>query len=204
MSTLGAATLLRVDARGFALSVACGGGGAAPAIVHCFVAALDDHVMRVCFAGGSAPPSATPPARTAAVLQAASGGAVAVEHSSTTVTLRTGALTVTATLAPSLSLRWARADDGRVFAQDRLSRAYALGVRAPDGRGGVFHACRRGGDDMFFGLGDKTGPLTLAGRRLRTHMADALGRDPECVRSHPKSSRPGDVAHPSWTEWNMC
>jgi alpha-glucosidase len=33
--------------------------------------------------------------------------------------------------------------------------------------------------DYYFGLGDKTGPLNLHGRRLRCDMTDALGYNPE-------------------------
>src|SRR5260370_21038600 len=33
--------------------------------------------------------------------------------------------------------------------------------------------------DRFFGLGDKTGPIDLHGRRLRTLAVDALGYDAE-------------------------
>jgi hypothetical protein len=43
------------------------------------------------------------------------------------------------------------------------------------------HFMARHERDFFFGLGDKTGGLNLAGRRLRTDMMDALGYDPRCA-----------------------
>jgi alpha-glucosidase len=194
MATLRAATVARVDARGFVLRVAVGADTGEEAVssassshTWCCVNALDAHTVRVCFTDGAAPPSAPPPPRTPAVLRDAFADCFSVDVASTDdgVTLRTadaaGAPTLTLVVAlgaPSLCLSWARGDDGSVFAQDRVSRAYALGRSSSTG---CFHACRRAPDDAFFGLGDKTGPLNLAGRRLRTHMTDALGRDPECV-----------------------
>ena len=177
MASLCAATLARVDAHGVVLRVETAGNGQPP--VWCCVAAVDAHVVRVCFADGDDAPTAPPPPRTPAVLPAASPPpAVHVEAAAdgASVTLRTAALALHITLLPSLSLAWAT-PDGAVFAQDRLNRAYAFGSRVPS----CLHACRRGVDDQYFGLGDKTGPLDLAGRHLRTHMTDALGRDPECV-----------------------
>ncbi len=47
-------------------------------------------------------------------------------------------------------------------------------------RGGlVRHYLAREADERYYGLGDKTGPLDLRGRRLRTAALDALGYDPE-------------------------
>ena len=186
-STLRACVVAHVGPRGFALRCQAGEGGAAGSdTFSCFVTAVDAHVVRVCFAPGAPASAEPPPRRTPAVLPPAADAplcaafVVEVSPDGLAVTLRTPALAVTATLAPSLSLAWSRADDGTTFAQDRPSRAYALS-RAPGTHGVCVHAARRGVDDAFYGLGDKSGPLNLAGRRLRTHMADALGRDPECV-----------------------
>ena len=172
MATVRACRVVHVGSASF--SLCCAAGDASYA---CHVTAVEDDCVRVCFAEGApASSSAPPPPRTHAVLtQACSPETLAchVELSETCVTLRTRKLTLKATLVPSLALAW-HLPDGTLFAQDRLSRAYAFGTD-----GGVFHAMRRGLDDSYYGLGDKSGPLNLAGRRLRTHMVDALGRNPE-------------------------
>ncbi|HWK46978.1 MAG TPA: TIM-barrel domain-containing protein [Stellaceae bacterium] len=82
----------------------------------------------------------------------------------------TGALTLHIRLAP-LALTWAL-PDGRVFARDRDSHPYLFGER-------LRHHHARDAADRYHGLGDKTGPLDLHGRRLRTTMLDSLGYDPE-------------------------
>ena len=56
---------------------------------------------------------------------------------------------------------------------DRDSYAYAVSPRS----GTLHHWQRRDAADRYFGLGDKTGPLDLHGRRLRTRQLDALGYD---------------------------
>ena len=58
---------------------------------------------------------------------------------------------------------------------DRPSYAYAAGAKS----GTIAHWQRRDGHDQYFGLGDKTGPLNKAGRRLRTRQLDALGYNGE-------------------------
>ncbi len=57
--------------------------------------------------------------------------------------------------------------------EDRASYAYAVSPRS----GTLHHWQRRDARDRYFGLGDKTGPLDLHGRRLRTRALDALGYD---------------------------
>jgi alpha-glucosidase len=54
--------------------------------------------------------------------------------------------------------------------------SYAYGVSE---RSGTLHHWQRRdpAQDRYFGLGDKTGPIDLAGRRLRTRALDALGYD---------------------------
>ena len=63
--------------------------------------------------------------------------------------------------------------DGKPFARDRPSDAYQWSA----GSGIVRHYVARDLADRFCGLGDKTGPLDLHGRRLRTLALDALGYD---------------------------
>ncbi|MBK7590815.1 MAG: glycoside hydrolase family 31 protein [Betaproteobacteria bacterium] len=64
---------------------------------------------------------------------------------------------------------------GRALAADRPTSAYFRGVRT----GAVRHYLARERGERYYGLGDKTGPLDLHGRRLRTLALDSLGYDPE-------------------------
>eukprot|EP00271_Cylindrocystis_brebissonii_P015613 TRINITY_DN38564_c0_g1_i1.p1 TRINITY_DN38564_c0_g1~~TRINITY_DN38564_c0_g1_i1.p1 ORF type:complete len:880 (+),score=112.87 TRINITY_DN38564_c0_g1_i1:332-2971(+) len=89
------------------------------------------------------------------------------------LTLKTSSLGLTVQLSP-LRLTW-QDGAGRTFATDRLSRPYSFAKKTQ----GVRHCMERQVGDEFFGLGDKTGGLNLAGRRLRTMMTDALGYDPQ-------------------------
>jgi len=68
---------------------------------------------------------------------------------------------------------------GSVLAADQPTTAYLQSSRT----GVVQHYLRRDPSERFYGLGNKTGPLNLAGRRLRTAATDALGYDAE--RSDP-------------------
>jgi alpha-glucosidase len=96
---------------------------------------------------------------------------VAVTQNADHVVIATDALRVTVSLR-SFALTWALAD-GTVFARDREAHATSFGRTA------IRHAFARHEDDRYYGLGDKTGPLDLHGRRLRTTMMDSLGYNPE-------------------------
>ena len=65
--------------------------------------------------------------------------------------------------------------DGTIFARDRETQPYFLGQKTHAFK----HAMARAPGDRHYGLGDKTGPLDLTGRRLRCAMRDSLGFDPE-------------------------
>ncbi len=80
-------------------------------------------------------------------------------------------------------LQWLR-PDGQVFLQDRPGMAWMFARRGT----AVAHYLARHPGDRYYGLGDKTGPLDLHGRRLRTAMRDALGYDP----------RTGDPLYKHW------
>ncbi|MCB2001963.1 MAG: glycoside hydrolase family 31 protein [Burkholderiaceae bacterium] len=103
-------------------------------------------------------------------------------HDDGAVTLRTDALSVTLG-AGALALRWSDAQ-GRPLLADRASAAYMHSHRL----GAVRHYLQREPGDRYYGLGDKTGPLDLHGRRLRTLAMDALGYDP----------RSGDPLYKHW------
>ncbi len=98
------------------------------------------------------------------------------------VSLHTGAMSVTLQASP-LALQWHDAQ-GRLLAQDRASAAYMASTRT----GATRHYLQREPGERYYGLGDKTGPLDLLGRRLRTLALDALGYDP----------RSGDPLYKHW------
>lgn len=98
------------------------------------------------------------------------------------IRLQTDALCVTLATTP-LALRWTDTQ-GRLLAEDRASAAYMASNRT----GGVRHYLQREPGERYYGLGDKTGPLDLHGRRLRTLAMDALGYDP----------RNGDPLYKHW------
>ena len=99
--------------------------------------------------------------------------ATEITASHTHLELATRALRLTVTLDP-FRMDWAL-NDGRIFARDRDAQPYFLGQRTHAFK----HAMARAIGDRHYGLGDKTGPLDLTGRRLRCAMRDALGFDPE-------------------------
>jgi alpha-glucosidase len=89
------------------------------------------------------------------------------------VRLDTGQLSVTLRPEP-LMLHWADGQ-GRTLVQDRGTSAYFTSPRT----GAVRHYLQRDRAERYYGLGDKTGPLNLHGRRLRTLALDSLGYDPK-------------------------
>ena len=91
----------------------------------------------------------------------------------TGITLKTSALSLRLSASP-LKLEWQTAD-GRAIAKDRATSAYFSSPRT----GAVRHYLERSRAEHYYGLGDKTGPLNLQGRRLRTQGLDALGYDPK-------------------------
>ena len=109
---------------------------------------------------------------------------IPLEFSATdvSVSLATSALRLTVALDP-LRMEWAL-PDGTVFAADREAQPYMVGQSGHAFR----HAMARRDGDRHFGLGDKTGPLDLTGRRLRCAMRDSLGYDP----------RFGDPLYKNW------
>ncbi|WP_281810597.1 TIM-barrel domain-containing protein [Limnohabitans sp. MORI2] len=68
---------------------------------------------------------------------------------------------------------WRDAQSDQVILQDRVTSAYLHEKRT----GLVRHSVVRDPNEYFFGLGDKTGPLNLHGRRLRCMGQDAIGYD---------------------------
>jgi alpha-glucosidase len=99
--------------------------------------------------------------------------AIEITTSPTQVALATRALQLSVTL-DGLRMDWALSD-GTIFARDRATQPYFLGQKTHAFK----HAMARAPGDRHYGLGDKTGPLDLTGRRLRCAMCDSLGFDPE-------------------------
>jgi len=97
--------------------------------------------------------------------------AFSVATNDSEVALTTSALRVVARLRP-FGLAWSLAD-GTAIAADRSTQPYQWSRT----NGTVRHYMARARGDRYFGLGDKTGPLDLHGRRLRTLALDALGYD---------------------------
>jgi alpha-glucosidase len=99
-----------------------------------------------------------------------------VARDGATLTLASGQLRVRVTLEP-FGLAWEQWN-GRAWlacCSDRPSYAYAAAAKS----GAFTHWQARDEHDQYFGLGDKTGPLDKAGRRLRTRQLDALGYNGE-------------------------
>ena len=177
MKTFGEAHIDSVDDHGVELSLA---GGA-----RFSIAALEPAVFRVRYkpAGGYREP------RTWAIApqpgqDVAWAGRARDDHSGFSrptvrsgrsdgrLTLSTGALTVNVRTSP-LVLGWSDGQD-RTLVQDRATSSYFNSPRT----GAVRHYLRRERAERYYGLGDKTGPLDLHGRRLRTLALDSLGYDP--------------------------
>jgi alpha-glucosidase len=75
----------------------------------------------------------------------------------------------------SLRLTWHCAHTGQLLMQDRYTSAYLHERRT----GLVRHCVQRDPAERYYGLGDKTGPLNLHGRRLRCLGQDSIGYDPK-------------------------
>lgn len=165
----------------------CGGG------LLCRVSLLADRLGRVLFLQGGAvrqprtwmvPAPGTPdtPWEGRDRLDDGVWGTADIERSGPDgLTLSRGRLSVRVTPDPfRLDWLW----DGQVFLADRPAAAYAFAQRT----GALAHHAVRHPADRYYGLGDKTGPLDLHGRRLRVAMRDALGYDP----------RTGDPLYKHW------
>ena len=75
----------------------------------------------------------------------------------------------------ALHNEWMDTATGHTVLEDRPTSAYLQERRT----GLVRHCVVRDPKEHYFGLGDKTGPLNLHGRRLRCLGQDALGYDPQ-------------------------
>ncbi|MDI9334236.1 MAG: glycoside hydrolase family 31 protein [Cytophagales bacterium] len=94
--------------------------------------------------------------------------------------LSTKRLCVSVQIQP-LRLTWTDARDGKPIAADRVTSSYMTEARTGLTRHYLERVVGAGhvAVEKHFGLGDKTGPLDLTGRRLRTGGMDSIGFDPE-------------------------
>ena len=90
--------------------------------------------------------------------------------------LGTSRLRVQLTAGPGCAVRaiWSDPGSQSVLMEDRVTSAYLNERRT----GLVRHSVVRQVGEHYFGLGDKTGPLNLHGRRLRCLGQDSIGYDP--------------------------
>ena len=72
-------------------------------------------------------------------------------------------------------LEWFAPGSGLLYQSDRVTSAYLSERRT----GLVRHCVVRDHREHYYGLGDKTGPLNLHGRRLRCMGQDSIGYDPQ-------------------------
>ena len=72
-------------------------------------------------------------------------------------------------------ITWTEPRSGQVVLDDRVTSAYLSERRT----GRVQHSVVRDPRERYYGLGDKTGPLNLHGRRLRCLGQDSIGYDPK-------------------------
>jgi alpha-glucosidase len=157
-------------------------GEALGAVVHIFV--LEDDIVRVAVLpdGGWKMPSTWAIAPGADDVPAEGraredvGGfscpAYTLSEAKGILTIETARLRLSIKLA-GFHCRWAmKVDDAWVpIARDRFTQAYDFGWW--DGR--VRHYLARPDEEMFFGLGECSGPMDRVGRRIRLSGTDALG-----------------------------
>ena len=105
------------------------------------------------------------------------GFARPILHASATGTLASAGLQVQCLggAGQPLRLEWRDPQSGALLLADRVTSAYLSERRT----GLVRHCVVRDPREHYFGLGDKTGPLNLHGRRLRCMGQDSIGYDPK-------------------------
>lgn len=103
------------------------------------------------------------------------GGTFSVKQADGTMEIQTPSVRVVIEL-PTLRLVWYDVNDPTTpFAEDLKQRAYAY-----DKHGDIhWHYRRKYSDDLYYGLGERTGNLNLAGRRFRLERLDSMGYDAE-------------------------
>jgi alpha-glucosidase len=86
--------------------------------------------------------------------------------------LSEGTLLTLALDSGSGSLRWS-SSDGEPFARDLPERAYTYDAKGTR----VYHYLERRSDEVYYGFGERAGPLNKKGLRMEMRNLDALGYD---------------------------
>jgi alpha-glucosidase len=101
-----------------------------------------------------------------------------LDHSETSLRIKTSKVTVQVTYSPDFYLTWYSNDDLHTpFAEDLACRAYPFDPNT----GTVWHYTRRNVADHYYGLGERSGDLDLHGRRFRLERLDCMGYDAETM-----------------------
>lgn len=149
---------------------------------HCRIGIVADGLGRVLFT----PPDGLREPKTWALTPQGGGGQeratlfaksfASITQSNGKITLISPTVRATIRLEP-FAIDWEQriGDAWQICCRDRPSYAYGSAARS----GTLTHWQARDAEDQYFGLGDKTGPLNKAGRRLRTRQLDALGYNGE-------------------------
>lgn len=102
------------------------------------------------------------------------------EDEESSLEIETSKIRLVVTLKPTFHLSWYSSNDEnttkkQLFAQDLPYRSYGYDQSETS----MWHYQRKPTDVFYYGLGERTGPLNLAGRRFRLERLDCMGYDAE-------------------------
>lgn len=98
---------------------------------------------------------------------------VNIKKDEKSIEIETSAVRLVVTLEPSFHLSWYSIGDDIPFAQDLAYRSYGY----DQSTGNKWHYQRRFKDNLYYGLGERSGSLDLSGRRFRLDRLDCMGYD---------------------------
>jgi alpha-glucosidase len=97
------------------------------------------------------------------------------EDRDSSIEIETLKIRLVVTLKPTFHLSWYSVSKGQLFAQDLAYRSYGYDQAVSN----VWHYQRKHSDVSYYGMGERTGALDLAGRRFRLERLDCMGYDAE-------------------------
>lgn len=100
---------------------------------------------------------------------------VDIKKEEQTIEIETSAVRLVVTLEPSFHLSWYSIGEELPFSQDLPYRSYAY----DHSTGNKWHYQRRFKENLYYGLGERSGDLDLSGRRFRLDRLDCMGYDAE-------------------------
>lgn len=100
---------------------------------------------------------------------------VDIKNDEQSIEIATSAVRLVVTLEPAFHLSWYNLDDDTPFAQDLPYRSYGYN----DETSHKWHYQRKYKDNLYYGLGERSGCLDLSGRRFRLDRLDCMGYDAE-------------------------